>query len=324
VTDAPRLADPLDAPELTVIMVSYNTRELTLAALRTLHANTHRTRFRCVVFDNASTDGSAPAIAAAFPQVALIASEQNLGFARANNLVAAEATTPWLLLLNPDTETHDGAVDALMDCARENPGAGIIGGRTVFPDGSLNIASCWGRITLWSLFCKALGLTAAFPRSEWLNPEAYGGWRRDTVRQVDIVVGCLLLIPRALWNDLGGFDLKYHMYGEEADLCLRARARGWAPMITPKAQIMHIVGAASAAPIHKALLVFKARSTLVRDHWPPGLVPLGIGLMWFGTALRYAATRPFALSPRPQDRGRADRWAALWAARRDWLAGYRG
>ncbi len=95
-----------DTAELTVIVVSYNTRELTLKALETLYANTHVARFETVVFDNASEDGSADAIAEAFPQVKLIRSDDNLGFAKANNVVAAEATTPWLLLLNPDTECH--------------------------------------------------------------------------------------------------------------------------------------------------------------------------------------------------------------------------
>jgi GT2 family glycosyltransferase len=319
--------DGAAAAELTVIVVSYNTRALTLAALRTLMAGTRRTAFRCVVFDNASSDGSAAAVAAAFPEVELIASDENLGFARANNLVAAAARTEWLLLLNPDTEVQagprGGAVDALMDFARAHPQAGIWGGRTVFPDGRLNIASCWGRITPWSVACKTFGLSALFPRSEWLNPEAYGGWQRDSVREVDIVVGCFLLIRRALWQELGGFDLKYVMYGEEADLCLRARARGWRPMVTPDAQIMHVVGAASATRAAKAAMVMKARATLIRDHWHPALVPPGLGLMRLGVALRWLATRPLALSPRPAHRAAADRWAELWRMRRDWLAGYR-
>ena len=239
---------------LTVIIISYNTRDLTLAALRTLYATTQATAFRTVVLDNASTDGSADAVATTFPQVELLRSDENLGFARANNMVAAAARTEWLLLLNPDTECHAGAVDNLMAFARANPQGGIYGGRTVFPDGSLNIASCWNRITPWSVFCLATGLTAAFPRSTIFDPEAMGGWQRDTVREVDIVVGCFLLIRRDLWTRLGGFDLRYFMYGEEADLCLRARRLGFRPMITPDAEIMHLVGAASASKVGNAFL----------------------------------------------------------------------
>ncbi|MGC7532662.1 glycosyltransferase, partial [Pandoraea pneumonica] len=79
--------------------------------------------------------------------------------------VAETVTTPWLCLLNPDTETHPGAIANLLAFAKANPKAGIVGGRTVFPDGSLNQASCWQRITPWSLFTQTSGLARAFPRS---------------------------------------------------------------------------------------------------------------------------------------------------------------
>ena len=257
---------------LTVIVISYNTRALTLAALRTLFATTRETPLHVVVLDNASTDGSADAVAEAFPKVELIRSSDNLGFARANNVVAAAAQTEFLLLLNPDTECHEGAVDNLMAFARDNPQAGIWGGRTVFPDGSLNIGSCWQRITPWSLFCMAVGLTAVFPRSDLFNTEALGSWKRDTVRNVDIVSGCFFLIARELWARLGGFDLRYFMYGEEADLCLRARRLGYRPMITPDAEIMHLVGAASSSLAEKRQLVTKAcMAGTVRDRPDVGL-----------------------------------------------------
>lgn len=308
--------------DLTVIMVSYNTRELTLAALRTLYATTKTTGFRTVVLDNASSDGSAEAVADAFPQVELIRSGDNLGFARANNVVAATARTDWLLLLNPDTEVHEGAVDNLMAFARTHPQAGIWGGRTVFPDGSLNIASCWRRITPWSVFCLALGLTAAFPRSDLFDTEAFGSWKRDTMRKVDIVSGCFFLIRRDLWVRLGGFDLRYYMYGEEADLCLRAARLGFRPMITPEAQIMHLVGAASSTKAGKRLLVMKARITLIRDHWAAWQIPLGVGLMWLGVAFRVTVAQAMAPLTGAKGRMRAALWSEIWAKRRDWLKGY--
>lgn len=312
----------MTSPDLTVIIVSYNTRALTLAALHTLYATTKATALHTVVLDNASTDGSADAIAAVFPQVELIRSTENLGFARANNVVAAEARTDWLLLLNPDTECHEGAVDNLRAFARAHPQGGIYGGRTVFPDGRLNIASCWRRITPWSVFCHATGLTAAFPRTALFDPEAMGGWQRDTAREVDIVVGCFLLIRRELWNRLGGFDLRYFMYGEEADLCLRARRLGFRPMITPEAEIMHLVGASSSSKAEKRILVVKARATLIRDHWPRRLVPVGIAMMWFWGGFRLMASRILALPGRPRGRERLAYWQQVWDRRKDWLRGY--
>lgn len=309
--------------ELTVIIVSYNTRQMTLDCLESLYANTRRTRFRTVVYDNASSDGSAEAIARQFPQVDLIASPDNLGFAQANNVVAAEAETEWLLLLNPDTEVYEGAVDELLDFSRAHPQAGITGGRTVFPDGSLNAASCRNRITPWSAFCMATGLTAAFPRSPVFNPENLAGWKRDSVREVDIVVGAFFMIRRALWNELGGFDRKYFMYGEESDLCLRARDLGYRPMITPDAEIMHLIGASSGKVANKVVLLAQGRVTLIRDHWPDMLVPLGVGLMWLWGAVRVGAARVLALSGRDGHRETARKWTSVWARRDEWLAGYR-
>lgn len=313
---------PLETPALTVIIVSYNTRDLTLAALRTLYATTQATAFRTVVLDNASQDGSADAVAEAFPQVELIRSAENLGFAKANNVVAAQAHTEWLLLLNPDTECHAGAVDNLLAFARAHPQAGIYGGRTVFPDGRLNVASCWNRITPWSVFCLATGLTAAFPRSPLFDTEAMGGWQRDTVREVDIVVGCFLMIRRDLWKQLGGFDLRYFMYGEDADLCLRARRRGFRPMITPDAEIMHIIGAASATKASKRSLLTKGRVTLIRDHWSGGLVPLGIAMMWLWCMLRVAVAGLLNLRGSKKSRDRLALWREMWQQRYDWLKGY--
>ena len=310
----------MTTPELTVIVVSYNTRELTLAALRTLFEQTQETSMDVVVIDNASEDGSADAIAEAFPNVRLIRSQENHGFAKANNMVASEAKTDWLLLLNPDTEVHERAVDRLMAFAKERPSNGIYGGRTVFPDGRLNIASCWMKITPWSLVCSTLGLTAAFPRSEFFNPEAMGDWIRDTVREVDIVVGCFLLLPRTLWADLGGFNDRYFMYGEEADMCLRATARGYQPIINPEAEIMHIVGAASRTQAHKRILLAQARATLIRDHWPTWLVPVGLGLMTL-----WSGSRALAYRLRSQIKGTSetgDSWLALWQKRREWIKGY--
>lgn len=312
-----------DTHELTIIVVSYNTRDLTLKCLETLYANTHEAQFRTVVWDNASSDGSAEAIAAAFPQVELVSSSENLGFAAANNVVAEQAKTEWLLLLNPDTEVFDGAVDALLAFSKAHPKAGITGGRTVFRDGSLNIASCWMQITLWSAFCMATGLTALFRKSALFNPEAMGPWKRDTVREVDIVVGCFLMIPKALWDDLDGFDLKYFMYGEEADLCLRAKAMGYSPMITPEAEIMHLVGASSGRVADKVVMVAKSRVSLIRDHWPAGLVPFGIALMWLWGALRVTAACVLALSGRIGHLEAREKWQRIWAKRKDWLVGYK-
>ncbi|WP_353475851.1 glycosyltransferase family 2 protein (plasmid) [Salipiger sp. H15] len=312
----------LGTPEVTIIMVSYNTRALTLRAIETLLAAGGDVLAEVLVCDNASGDGSAEAIRQRFPQIETIASPENLGFARANNVVGALAHGEMLLLLNPDTETYDNAVANLLDFARAHPQGGIYGGRTVFPDGSLNPASCCNRISVRSQFCRALYLDKLFPRSGFFNAEAIGNWKRDTEREVDVIVGCFLMIPKALWDRLGGFDLKYFMYGEEADLCHRARALGYRPMVTPKATIMHLVGASSNVRAEKILLVGQARATLIREHWASWKVPVGLFLLWLWSAVRFSLYRLRALIAGNPDLPGKLTWDRVWSERKRWLKGY--
>lgn len=315
-----QVAERADGAELTVIIVSYNTRDLTLRAIETLFANAGDVSMRVVVWDNASHDGSADAIASRFPDIELVRSAENVGFARANNAVAESAQSEWLLLLNPDTETHPSAIENILAFGRKHPEAGIVGGRTVFPDGSLNIASCWNTMSIWSLLCSATGLSRVFSQSSVFNPEGIGGWKRDSVRHVDVVVGCFLLIRTALWRELGGFNLRYFMYGEEHDLCLRAAKLGYRPMITPDAQIMHLVGASSARREDKALRLMRSKASIIRDHWGPVRAPIGLALLWLWIATRRAASWLMARLT-----GKADQqgyWQRIWQDRREWLGGY--
>ena len=306
--------------DVSIVVVSYNTRELTLACLDSVRAGT-RSRYELLIVDNASEDGSADAIAAHPIGTAVVRSAVNLGFARANNLAARSARAEFVLLLNPDTVVHDGAIDRLVAFARQQPAAGIWGGRTLFADGSLNMSSCWGRMTPWNLFCRASGLTGLFPRTTLFNGEAYGGWRRDSVGEVDIVSGCFLLIRRSLWEALGGFDPAFFMYGEEADLCLRAAQLGYRPMITPAATIVHLGGASERTRTGKMVKLLAAKVTLLRRHWPKSSQPLGVVLMLAWPLSRWLALAAASVV-RPRYAEAAATWRAIWRARDEWLGGY--
>jgi N-acetylglucosaminyl-diphospho-decaprenol L-rhamnosyltransferase len=305
--------------EVTVIVVTWNTRELTLRCLETLFDNTPDLSMQVIVADNNSEDGSADAIARRFPQVHLIRNPGDFGFARANNVAMESVDTEWVLLLNPDTEVHPNAINNLLAFSKKHPEAGITGGRTVFPDASLNIASAWNKMTPWSLFCSFTGLSVVFSQTTFFNSEAIGGWKRDTERHVDIVQGSFLMIPAALWRRLGGFHPRYFMYGEEADLCLRAAGLGYRPMITPDAEIMHLGGAAAPRGV-RMLQLWRSKATLVRGHWPSPLVPVGLCELWL-----CCATRRLGSLAASKLSGRSDRddvWRELWERRNDWLQGY--
>jgi GT2 family glycosyltransferase len=302
-------------PLVSIIVVSYNTRQMTLECLRSVFGQT-RHPFELIVADNASRDGSAAAIATEFPDIQLLAEADNHGFAKANNIAARHARGKYLLLLNPDTLVLDGAIDRLVDFAQRVPEAGIWGGRTLYGDRSLNPTNCWGRMTLWSVASQVLGLTSLFRRSALLNPEGYGGWLRDSERGVDIVTGCFLLIRKGLWEELGGFDPSFIMYGEEADLCLRARSVGARPRITPHAQIVHYVGASESVRSDKMVRLLQAKLLLIRRHFPARQRPLGLLLFRLWPLSRYWATR---LLGRPTA---AQTWGQIWDRRDEWWNGW--
>jgi GT2 family glycosyltransferase len=310
-------------PTLSILIVSYNTREITLACIESVYRETLDTTFELIVVDNASADGSADAIAAAFPQVRLVRSAENLGFARANNLAAEAAAGRYLLLLNPDVVVLDRALDRLLAFAEARPGARIWGGRTLNADRSLNPASCWRRMSLWSVFCSTVGLSL-FSSSPIFAAESYGGWQRDSVREVDIVTGCFLLIQREFWRQLQGFDPAYFMYGEEADLCLRARRLGARPMITPEAAIIHYNSPKDAMRPDKHVGILRAKMTLIRKHWPPVIRSIGAALFLLGPLARKIGYSAAALMFGPGAESKAKTWSEVWNRRGQWFPGYPG
>ncbi len=312
-------------PEVSIIVISYNTRELTLDCIRSVFDQTKSVSFELIVLDNASSDGSADAIANEFPDIRLIASQDNVGFANGNNLAIEQAMGDFVLLLNPDTVVLDHAIDNIVEFARSNPDAGVWGGRTLFGDRSLNPTSCWHRMTLWSLFCYVAGLSGIFPSSAVFNVEGYGGWKRDSAREIDIVTGCFLLIKRDLWNDLGGFDRRFFMYGEDADLCLRAKNRGARPMITPEATIVHYGGQSEKVVADKMIRLLTAKVTLMQQHWSPGAKVFGYILFYSLPLSKILTHWLYSTLLRRKDRKtNADTWKEIWSRRKVWLAGFDG
>jgi GT2 family glycosyltransferase len=251
--------------QLSILIVSYNTRDLTLGCLGSVLAETKATEFEILVVDNASRDGSAEAISRQFPSVSLVRLDQNIGFGAGVNLAAARTSGDMILLLNPDTVVVRGAIDEPVAFAAAHPDAGIWGGRTLAADGSLNPESCWSTPTLWGLVCQTSGLTGLLPGNAVFNSDGLGGWKRDRVRGVPIISGCFLLIGRKLWRELGGFDPQFFMYGEDFDLCMRASRLGAAPLLDPGAVIVHHGGASETIRHEKMIRLFRAKSRSSRS-----------------------------------------------------------
>jgi N-acetylglucosaminyl-diphospho-decaprenol L-rhamnosyltransferase len=308
------------ATEVSILIVTYRCHDEARECLASIYRNTSGVDYEVVLLDNASKDGTVEMVRSEFPQARLLALEENVGFAAGVNIAAAEAEGEYLLLLNPDTVVHEGAVRNLVAFAERQPEHGLYGGRTLRPDGTVDPGSCWAQQTLWSLFCFATMLSTTFKGSRVFDPESLGGWRRDSVREVGLVTGCLLLTPRALWQRLGGFDARFFMYGEDADLARRARELGYRPAITPNAVVTHEVGVSSATRPDKLVLLLTGKATLLRKHWRTPKREAGIALLLFGVGSRALIAR--LLFRRAG--GRPNAWREVWRLRRTWLPGYPG
>ena len=266
-----------------------------------------------VVVDNGSDDGSLEAIRAAGTATVVVDAGENLGFARGVNRGVAESSGDAVLLLNPDTVVLTGALDASVDFAEAHPAYGLYGGRTLRPDGGVDPSSCWGAPTIWSLTSFALGLSTAFRRSVVFDPESLGRWERDTVREVPIITGCLLLMTREQWDRIGGMDEAFFLYGEDAEFSLRARRSGLRPVVVPSAEIVHEVGASTESSGLKMCMVMAGKATLLRRAWTPRRARVGVALLQAGSGLRAGLERL---------RGSNPAWRIVWQRRADWRDGY--
>ena len=327
-TQADASIPDLSIPDLSIIVVSYNTADMTIAALQSVFDTGAGVNFELLVCDNESPDGSADKIEAAFApelgrRLKLVRSGGNLGFGRANNLMAQQARGRQILLLNPDTIVLPGALQNLLAFAAQTPAARIWGGRTYDGDRKLDPSSIWARMSVWTVFCYAFGLQKMFPNSALFNSEAYGGFDRQSERAVDIITGCYLLIDTDLWRALDGFDARFFMYAEEADLCLRARAFGAQPRFTPTSEIVHFGGASEQVYSGKMVKLFAGKMTLAAKHWGPWQLQLAKGCMMIAVWLRATMLPPLGwLTGRARWKKAGAEWRVVWRRRRDWINGY--
>jgi GT2 family glycosyltransferase len=304
--------------DVSILIVSFNTREVLQECLRSIFAQTTGISFEIIIVDNASADRSAEAVQEKFPGVVVIRQPFNCGFGAATNLGAGVARGEYLLLLNPDTVVLDGGVQKALAFARSRPDAGVVGGRTLYADRSLNPTSCFAQPSLWGSFCQGAGLSILGRNVRVLNPDEIGGWQRDTVREVGVITGCFFLIRRDLWTRLGGFDERFFMYSEDTDLSLRVQQAGFKCIHFPGATIIHHGGRADSLRAEKITKVFRARLQFFRKHWSRPAAAFGLVMLELGVLVRIAAHKSWrTLGSR---RANPATWRAVWAARAFWRA----
>lgn len=235
---------------LSVLVVSWNTRDLLAAALTSLKVEMQRlspdlSDVEVFVVDNNSADGSAAMVAAEHPWVKLTANAENRGFAAGNNQALVQSSGRYVLLLNPDTEVKPGSIETLIKFLESHPRAGVVAPQLLNTDGSIQ-RSCRAFPTFAGMLFELIGLSRLFPPGS-----AFGAqfrhykmldWNHDDERQVDQPEGACLMIKREVLDQVGNLDEGYFMLFEEVDWCFRVKKAGWEIWFTPSAQIVHHYG----------------------------------------------------------------------------------
>jgi N-acetylglucosaminyl-diphospho-decaprenol L-rhamnosyltransferase len=224
----------MPAVDLSVVIVSWNVRDLLLGVLASLPAAIEPLAWEAIVVDNASSDGSAAAVAGNFPQVILLNNQANAGFAVANNQGTGLAHGRYVLFLNSDTVVPRGALARLVEFMEAQPAAGACSPRLLRPDGSLQ-PYAFGQDPAPAYLVRRGANQLLFHRH-------LHDWSVTTTEQVDWVSGACLLLRRTALDQVGLLDEHFFMYYEDNDLCLRLRQAGWAVYYYPDVEITHLGG----------------------------------------------------------------------------------
>jgi N-acetylglucosaminyl-diphospho-decaprenol L-rhamnosyltransferase len=225
-------------PDIAIILVSWNTCDLTVQCIESLPAALESYTASIWVVDNASRDASVETIRSRFPDIQVIANSANVGFAAANNQAIQASTSRYVLLLNTDTVAQPGSIAALIRFADQHPRAGMVGPMLRNPDG-----------TYQGSFADQPTITGELLSASGLGVRLFGPWfpnhspqRAQTAQQTGYVQGACMLARRAAVEQVGLLDEQYFMYSEEPDWCLRMARAQWEIWYTPTAQIVHYGG----------------------------------------------------------------------------------
>jgi len=226
--------------DLSLCIVSCNQRDLLAAGLAAIRDTGGDLRIEVIVVDNASTDGSADMVRESFPSVRLVASSENLGYARALNRAFAAARGRYLLALNDDTRVLPAACQSLVEFADRNPDVGVIAPRILNPDGSVQRSNWRGFPSLRSALIEALYLWRIAPWLPFVRYSEASATAAPEPYPVDHVLGAAMMIRAEVVEAVGGMSEEYFLFLEETEWCRRIARAGWRICVVPRAEIVHV------------------------------------------------------------------------------------
>ena len=238
--------------ELSVIILSYNTKELLEKCLNSLVLSIkyHVLRAEIIVVDNGSTDGSVEMVKETIIHntkynIHLIENQNNLGFSKGNNVGLTQATGKYILFLNSDTEVFPGSLSEAVDFMKNHPGVGALTAKTLLADGKMDPDCHRGFPTPWASITYFLGLEKLFPKSRLFGQYHKFFLDLNINHEIDAGAGAFMLIPRKVIDKIGAWDESYFFYGEDLDFNYRIKKAGFKVMFFAKPLLKHYKGASS-------------------------------------------------------------------------------
>lgn len=256
--------------DISVIIVNYNVKEFLRGTLVSVERALAHGKLEGEIFvvDNNSADDSVEMVREEFPHVHLLAQNVNLGFGKANNLAAHQATGDYILLLNPDTIVGEDTLQTMVAFMKANPDTGLSGCKLLNADGSFQDPCRRGFPTPWASFTKLFGLSKLFPKSKLFSQYYLSYLPIDETYEVDAVSGAFMFLSRAAWEATGGFDEAYFMYGEDLDLCYRVKKAGFKVFYVPTTATIHFRGESTKrSAINEVQVFYDAMHIFVKKNY---------------------------------------------------------
>jgi N-acetylglucosaminyl-diphospho-decaprenol L-rhamnosyltransferase len=261
--------------DLAVVIVNYNTRDLLRTCLTSIFESVGDFRFEVCVVDNASGDGSPDMVRVEFPQVSLIAGQENRGFAAANNSGlrhygfgrSGSTGARYALLLNPDTKLPANGLQRMVQFMDHSADVGVAGPKLVLPDGQLDLACRRSFPSPEVSFYRMVGLSSLFPRHPRFGRYNLTYLDPDQPAEVDSVVGAFMVVRREAVAMVGLLDERYFMYGEDLDWAFRIKAAGWKVYYNPAVTVLHVKRAASRHNPQAQIEFFRAMEIFYHQYY---------------------------------------------------------
>ena len=275
--------------DLSIIIVNYNTKQLTLNCLESVYQSITDYQYEVILLDNASRDDIVDVVRNTYPQVRLIANTVNLGFSKANNQGMHITDGRYVLLLNSDTVVETDTLDIMLRFMDEHPTVGASGCKVVLPDGSLDKACRRGFPTPSATFFYVSKLSKFFPKNPRINAYHREDLDPNEAYPIDCLVGAFMMVRREAIDQVGVLDERFFMYFEDTDWCYRLQEAGWINYYYPKTTILHYKRASSRHKPFRIIYEFhRAMALFYNKHykskypiWVTGLMYMGIGAKLF-------------------------------------------